>query len=260
MVRHFYFPAFVLLMMLFPVRAQSEIFQRFDQEGNLIQSGRIKSDYFKPKVKRYLIPAGILLYKDVNYESYPVFGKTLSEIINSSEENGPFNKNENRRFPSKFEWSPILSYQYTFSSAIDEDDKTVHVVLEIYDIEIDCDITITLPALIDNIKLNSVEINLWKNYLQRLVDHEHDHVKFIKETYANNAFLKNLKDINYFTFDYINNLDIEKTIEFFLRKETKKIGREWINKIKIRNDKYDIETEHGKKHEKRKSFFKKQND
>lgn len=245
-----------MIVILFAGSAYPEIIQIFNQEGAMISTGKGKSASDRASgIARYSIPDGIELHKDVSYEFYPVFGKTFSEIVKSSEENGPFNKKEKMRFPTKHDWNTGWSYQFALSYDIDEEENKAHVSLELYDIDFMDEITITLPTLTDDTALNPVEKNMWKNYLLRLLEHEHDHVRIIRNPDSRNEALNSLKEINYLIFDYKEDMDIEKIVGRFLMEETEGIGREWVKKIKARDDEYSKITEHGRKHENRNRFF-----
>lgn len=255
--KHYVLPSLLFLISL-AGSASPGISQYFDSDGNPAPSELRKStDDLLPGASRYSAPEGVELRKDIKYEYYPVFGKTFSELVRSSEENGPFNIKKNRRFPSKYEWSPGWSYQFDYTYALDEETGTVHVALEIADIDIKYNITITLPILIDDTSLNPIEKNMWKIYFLRLLEHEHDHVKIIQDNESKNKVLNSIREINYLIFDQKKGLDIEKTVSIFLKDETSKIGRDWIKQIKDRNDAYDRLTEYGSRHEQKESFFNK---
>jgi hypothetical protein len=257
MGRKYHIFSAVLLMLFSAGNAYPEIFQYFDQEGNYLSSSKIKSAEPVSRVHRYSVPEGVKLYKDITYEYYPVSGKTFLEIVNSTKENGPFNKKENRRFPTKSLWNVGWSYQFVYSSAFDEESNKIHVAVEIYDVNIDYDITITLPTTIDDTSLNPIEKSLWKNYFQKLLEHEHNHVRIIKDDNAKNALIKYFEEIDYLIFDNISNTDIENTVAVYIKEETLKIGRAWVKQLKSRNDEYDRTSYYGKKQELRESFFKK---
>ncbi len=256
MNRKYFFLGTVLLIILFAGSAYPEISQYFYQEGNLSLSRRKKGTELIFKVRRYSIPEGIELKKDIRYEFYPVFGRTFSEIVRSAEENGPFDKKENRRYLSKFDWGIGWSYQYSYTYIIDNENNTVHVSVEIFDMKIEYDITITLPTLIDDTALNPVEKNLWKSYFLKLMEYEHDHAKIVKDDDLKNTVINNITDISYLIFDYKSNTDIEQKVVSFIKKETSEIGYEWLKQIKSRKDEYDSMTEQGKKPEMREAFFK----
>src|SRR3990172_3169165 len=251
-----FFLCIVFSLHMSPVVESAVVSQHFGNEGSLV-SEKKKSPYMpSPGTFRYSIPEGIELHKDITYEYYPVFGKTFSEIVTSVEENGPFNREKNRRSTSKFEWGVGWSYQFEFTYVIDEETKLVDVALEISDINIRYDITITLPTLIDDTSLNPIEKSLWKAYFQRLLEHEHDHAKIIQDAEAKNTVLASIKGLNYLTFDFRTDINIEKTIGLFLREETAKLGQEWVRRLKDRLGDYDRVTDYGNKHDLRQSFFK----
>jgi predicted secreted Zn-dependent protease len=231
-----------------------ETSQYFNSEGNPLSSySRSASRPYG--TQRHYIPEGIELQKDIRYEFYPVFGKTFSEIVESAEENTPVYLKNKRRLPSRFEWTVGWSYKIAFSQGIDEEDKTVHVSVEIYDLSITDNITITLPALIDDTVLNPAEKALWKNYYLRLVEYEHDHVKIIRDREAQEELEKKFSDLNYVIFDYSPDIDIQKTVKTYIRKETEKTGSTWVKNLKKRYDEYDRATEYGLALQKRDAFF-----
>ena len=267
--------------------ASSEIIQFFDSKGNPVSFPRAKIPYETKSVfKRFSIPEGIELRKDIKHEFYPVFGKTFSEVVRSTEENGPRNIKENKHYKSKLEWKFGWSYKFRhtqkpdiesqdeekpedadqhdeelveesrYDQAHDEENKTLNVALDIYDINISYDISITLPTLLDDSALNPIEKSMWKNYLQKIINYEYDHVKIIEDLATKEAIIKSIKDIDYIVFDFKKDVDIEKVAESFLRDETAKLGRYWADRIKIRYDEYNRATQYGLKPELRESFFK----
>ncbi len=242
---------FVVLLISVPVHAEISLF--FDQNGNIISSPSKKSSEV---ATRHLVPEGVELPKGVNYEFYPVFGKTFSEIVRSAEENGPFDRSLKRRFTSRHEWAIGWSFQYEDSYEIDEEENTVRASVEIFDVEVRDIISMTLPTLIDDTALNQAEKNLWKNYFLRLLEYENGFLRIIRDPDSRNELIKSLKDINYFVFDYSSVPEAEKTVETSIREEDMKIGRAWVKQIRARCDDYERATEHGSKYEAIESFFK----
>ncbi len=241
---------------LFNGMSYSEISQYYDRDGNSLSSGGKKPETgLSYRAWKYYIPEGLELQKDLRYEFFPVFGKTFSEIVRSAVENSPAGQKDIKRLPSGFDWTSGWSCQLAYSHSIDEDDKAVHVSVEIYDINITYDITITLPTLIDDTALNPAEKNLWKNYYLRLLEYEYDHARIIRDKDAQEELRKKFSDLNYVIFDYSADIDIQKTVETFIRKETEKLGREWAKNLKKRVDEYDRATEHGLDPGKRDAFF-----
>lgn len=230
----------------------------FDSDGNLTSADRRKSLLplsHSSGTSRYSIPEGVELMKDIRYEYYPVFGKTFANIVKSAEENGPFDRNKKRRFPSTYEWNLSLSYQIEYEHELEEETQKVHAAIEVYDVKITNAITITLPTLIDDTALNPIEKNLWKNYFSRILEHEHDHVRIIRDDNSKNAFLDSLSEL-YLIFDSAGGIDIDRKVSLYVREETAKLAREWIKKLKERLEDYDRITGHGAKQEQRGTFFK----
>lgn len=246
-----------LFILLIAGRAFSETAHYYDQDGNVITSAKKPNPSVSSRVQKYAVPEGIELQKDINHEYYLIFGKNFSEIVKSIEENSIYDRTANRRFPTKSEWSTGISYNFSYSPEIDEDENTVRVTVEIYDIKTYYDITITLPALIDDTSLVPFEKTLWKNYFQRLLDHEYDHVRIIKDQDLKKTLSLGISDIHLLVFEYKDDVDIEAIVRQSVKEETEKLGQEWAKQIKNRNEEYDKVTSYGEKSEMRESFFKK---
>lgn len=234
----------------------AEIYQHFDSEGTMVSSGsRKRTRDLSYGGQRYSVPEGVTLQKDIRYEFYPVFGKTFSEIVRSAEENSPAGQKPKKRLPTKSDWSVAWSFDIDFMEAVDEETKTVHASVEIFDIKIAYHITTILPTLIDDTALNPTEKNLWKNYYHRLAEYEDDHARIIRDGEAQEDLKKQFSELEYVIFDYANDIDIQKTVETFIQKETEKIGAEWVRNRKKRIDEYDRVTEFGFALQQRESFF-----
>jgi len=250
---HLFFLSFFLL---YGSVSCAEISQYFDSDGNSLSAGsKGRPDSLSSDVKRYSIPDGIELLRDIRYEFYPVFGKTFSEIVRSAEENNPADLKNKERLPSRSDWTLGWSYKIHYSEEVDEESNTVRVSAEIYDITITYDFTITLPTLIDDTALNPAEKNLWKNYFLRLVEYEHDHAKIIRDKDAQEELQKEFSSLNHEVFIFSADIDIEKTAGKIIQKETEKIGREWVKNLKKRSAEYDKATDYGFAFQKRDSFF-----
>lgn len=297
MVRQHYILLAVLIVVFSPFSAYPETIQHFDSKGKPVSFTQQKTSYdAKSLVRRYSLPKGIELRKDIKYEFYPVFGKTFSEIVRSTEESGPMNPKENKRYRSKFEWNFGWSYKFKYTQKFykedqyeqeldeesrydeefdeekqyeeefleesqydeepDEESPIIDVELDIYDIDILYDIRITLPTLIDDSALNPIEKSMWKNYLQNIIDYEHDHVKIIKDPDTKETIIKSIKSIDSMILDHKENVDIGRVAESYLGNETAMLGRYWANQIKLRHDKYDKITNFGLKPEMREALFK----
>ncbi|MDH4232151.1 MAG: DUF922 domain-containing Zn-dependent protease [Nitrospirota bacterium] len=252
----YFIPLFLAGIMLYGNASCAEISQHFDSEGNPLSAGRWGTENSLPcGIQRYSVPEGIELQKDIRYEFYPVFGKTFSEIVRSAEENSPVDLKDKKRLPSRSEWTIGWEYKLAYSYGIDEEEKTVHALAEIYDINITFYIKITLPTLIDDTVLNPAEKTLWKNYYLRLVEYEHDHAKILRDSEAQKELIGKFKDLGYVIFDYSDDIDIQKTVETFVQRETEKTGSNWVKELKKRSDEYEKVTEYGFALQKRDSFF-----
>ena len=252
----YFIPLFLAGILLYSNASCSEISQHFDSEGKSIPSDRRGTEHGPSyRIQRYSIPEGIELQKNIRYEFYPVFGKTFSEIVRSAEENSPVAPKNNKRLPSRTDWTTGWDYKLRYSYGIDEEERTAHALVEIYDINITSDITITLPTLLDDTALNPAEKNLWKNYYLRLLEYEHDHAKIIRDSDAQKELSRKFNDLDYVIFDYSDDIDIQKTVETFIRRETEKTGSEWVKNLKKRIEEYEKVTEYGFALQKRDSFF-----
>jgi hypothetical protein len=209
----------------------SAISQFFDSQGNIIASGLQEADTGTAFAHRYSMPEGIELFKDVKYAYYPVFGKTFSELVSSSEENGPYDTKEKKRFPAKTVWKVGWTYRYVSTSPLEED-RMMHVAVEIHDIVFHDDITVTLPTVLDSTVLTPVEKSLWENYLQKLLKAEHTMVDRIRDPVMRDELIRRFESIDYLIFEDRGRLPVDQTIERLIEEETFKIGREWIEKIK----------------------------
>lgn len=221
-----------------------EISQYFDSEGNPL-STKSRNRAVRPtgSIRRYSVPEGIVLQKDIRYEFFPVFGRTFSEIVQSAEENIPVNTKDKKRLPARFDWTVGWTYDIDYSEEMDEENQTVRVSVEIYDIDITYDIKITLPTLIDDTVLNPAEKNLWKNYYLRLVKYEHDRSKMIRDKDTQDELRKKFIALDKVVFFFPTDTDIKRTVEALIQKETQKIGSEWIRNLKKRISEHDRETE-----------------
>ena len=234
----------------------SEISQNFDSNGNPISSkSRSRVDSLSSGRHRYSVPEGIELQKDIRYEFYPVFGKTFSEIVRSAEENSPVALKSTKHLPTRFEWSVGWSYKIDYSTELDEEENSIDTDIELDNVSIKYNIKITLPTLIDDTVLNPGEKTLWKNYYHNLVQYEHDHARIIRDNDAKAELLRKFRELDYMSFDYPSDIDIQKAVEAFIKKETAAIGSAWVKDLKHRIDAYDRATEYGLALQNRESFF-----
>jgi predicted secreted Zn-dependent protease len=232
------------------------ISQYFDSAGTPLSPAHHdqRRTEYRGKISQYAVPDGVELRRDISYEYYPVFGKSFSEAVRSSEENGPFISRLNRQAPSKIDWSAGFSFTYDYHYDIDEETSTAHATIAISDIAVKYNFTITLPALLDDTALSAIEKKLWQNYFQRLLEREHARAAVIADAESRKKLEDDLKDIKGIAFDNVSDSEnIEHSVEFSVKEEAAKIGQGWIRKINERLDEYNLKTE--KKLPRRQPFF-----
>jgi hypothetical protein len=239
--------AVIMFNLFFSVVAYPEISQYFNHNGNVIAGNKIDTTVRPSQAHGHMVPEGIKLFNDVTYEFYPVFGKTISEIVRSAEENGPFHSKDRRRYPSKAEWIIGWSFRIDYAYIVEEKAKKIHVSLDIHDIKIEDVIKITLPTNIDVTALNPIEKALWKDYFLHFLEYEHEHVKILRNTDSKMELKGLFEDISYTTLDYEDDIDIENKVVTFVGQKTAVTGREWV--LKLINKIRDLEqrTNHGLK-------------
>jgi hypothetical protein len=199
----------------------------FDSHGNPTVPPRAQNGERSFRgVSRYAVPDGIELPEGLSYDYYPVFG-------------GPLIEGRDVRSPSGTRWSLGISYQYNYTYEVDEELRTVRATIDISDVSVKYDITITLPALLDDSSLNVVEKRLWKNYFRRLLEREKGKAEIIRDEDTRKEIEGAVGEIKGLSFDYTDDDAIEHSVKVFLGEETDKIGREWVKKIGEKLDAYD---------------------
>ncbi len=229
-MKHF-FAALVLAgcLLLLTGTPSAEIVQFFDNDGNPAPARQLIPP--DPSSRKFTVPEGIELRPDVRYESYPVFGRTFAEIVQSAEENGPYDRVSRKRSTSRFSWSLGWSYQLTYDIEYDDENEQLHCDMAISDVVFLYDLTIILPALTDDSALNPIEKDLWKNYVAGLVASEHGRVRIVKDD-VRDSVLKRMGEISYLSLPADQADSAEQIIEQAVRNETARIGRETIQKIR----------------------------
>lgn len=251
MLRNFLL-AMVIILSACP--AYATVYQYFDQEGT-----RIVTDNPYGIKKPRPVPAENyqdikLRYRDdVSYDYYPVTGGNFQELISSTNMNGPFDPGDRKKYAGQTKWN--IGWHYKFNSSYTVDGAYLYLSLNIYDIEFISDISVLLPGLPERTTLSYHDLKLWENFVQKLLEHEHDHVKIIKDPFYKNEALKKMSAIKQLTLAYDPGADLDTLIKDTLESETAQIGHDLIMTIKKQNVEYDRITEHGLKAEMRDIFF-----
>ena len=243
----------VLSMLLSAGKAESEISQYFDHHGKAVTHSKKPSAERRIRIRRYLLPEGVALQKDITYEFYPVFGKTFAEIISFVNENGPSSSKDNRRYPSKSEWFIGWSYEFEHTYIVEKDAGLVHISVELYNVSTDHDITITLPTLVDTSQFNPIERNLWKEFFVQSLDYEHALSNILKDPAAASDLANRFSDITYFSLKYREGMDTEKEVRRLIIRDTMQIGRDWVAGLRKKMSDVKRDPEAGKKIEEKPS-------
>lgn len=104
---------------------------------------------------------------DVRLESYPVAGRTLSDVRRAIETSGPISQ-EGRRFHG------LTTWQYRFNYAQDGRGRC-----EPRTAVVGVDISVTLPELARPDLLEARDRRAWEDYVTRLAWHEREHVLLV---------------------------------------------------------------------------------
>lgn len=203
----------------------------FDSEGRQLRSLPKATEKSTRRSSHNSAPEGVSPLSDVAYEYYPVSGRTFSEIMRSIGENGPYIRNRTERQPCRVDWTVEFSLQYEFSSALDEENGKMHAATEISGITLEDNSTVTLPSLIDDTALNPVEQSMWRTYLSDLVAHCHNVVAIIRDQQVKKTAGDKLTETTYLIFDYTEGMDVEKSVDSFLRGEAIRTAIESVREI-----------------------------
>ena len=258
------------LLLALPSVIHATVFQYFDQDGTLIITDspdglrHVKPKHFTPYKEPLKQPeAGKELpktvkpdyKKDVQYNYYPVTGKNLQELLASADKNGPFDSKDGRTYPAQTRWRLGWSYDFNYSSQ--REGEYIHVALNMFDINLNSDITVILPMISEGTELNPHDLELWKKYVKGLLEHENDHVRITTDPLYWDEAQKTISGVKELTLPYDGHSDVDSVIKNTVKAETEKMGHDLMKTIKMRNDEYDRVTEHGLKPGMRDIFFSK---
>jgi predicted secreted Zn-dependent protease len=266
-MRRFTLIFLLFFLSIFSSTAGAEVFQYFDEDGTLIitdnpfgtkkKKPRTHSDISKspitPEIKAKELKSGLI--EDVLYDYYSVSAGNYHEAINSISLIGPYDEKEKKNYAGQTTWNLGLSYKLNYSYQIAE--SYVNISTSIYDVEFKSYITVLLPSLSENSTLPAQDMKQWNSFLKGLLEHEHDHVRIIRETSFRDEAMQNIASLKEFSFKYAPSYNLDELIKNAVETETAKIGCDMSKKIKKLNDEYDRLTDHGLKPEMKDLFFKK---
>jgi predicted secreted Zn-dependent protease len=234
--------------------AYATVYQYFDEEGTLIVTDNLSGTKKPgPRPPSYNTYQNIRYRDDVSYDFYSVTGKDFPELISSTNLNGPLDPVDRKKYAGQTKWN--AGWSYSFNSSYKTDETYMNVSLDILDIEFMSEISVLLPVLQERTALSDHDLILWDHFVQRLLEHEHDHVKIVKDNVQRDDAVKKISAIKQLTLVYDPGVDPEKLIKDAVESETLRIGHDLIMTIKKQNEEYDRLTDHGLKAEMRNTFF-----
>ena len=244
--------AIVILLTVSP--AYATVYQYFDEEGTLIVTDNpfgTKKPTPRPDIA---YPDIKLRYRDdVSYDFYPVTGNNFVELISSTNLNGPLDPADRKKYAGQTKWN--TGWSYAFNSSYTIDGTYMYVSLNILDIEFMSDISVLLPVLQDRTTLSNYDLILWDHFVQKLLEHEHDHVKIVKDPVYKDEAVKKISAIKQLRLAYNPGDNLDTLIKGAVESETLRIGHDLIMKIKQQNEEYDRITDHGLQAEMSAAFF-----
>jgi predicted secreted Zn-dependent protease len=242
------------LLLCFARAAEAVIYQYFDEEGTLIVTNvpDLSKKPFSQKEEIYHNVA-LKFRDDVSYEFYPVTGGTFQEAVMNANMTGPIETKDNRRYAAQTRWK--IGWSYKLDSTYRIEDNRVRASMNLFDVEIKADIVVLLPALSGQTAFSEHDMALWEQFVQGLLDHEHDHVALIKEMFFRDEATRRIAALRELTLDYVPGMAVGEAIKKTVESRTAEIGHDLIREIRARNDEYDRLTGHGLKPEMRRIFF-----
>lgn len=238
--------------------AHAEVFRYFDEEGTLIvtddpygKKKRERPEYHKKQTRSNKVQPNFR--EDVFYEFYEVSGKTVHDAVAAADRLGPLDKHEGRHYAGQTRWNFGLSYTLDFSYS--NEDDLIAASVQISDIDFRSDITVILPELSDDTRFESSDINAWGLFLQMLSEHEHDHVRIIREPRFRQELISAISGIRELTMPNQGDENAGSMVKSAIESKIGALVHETIRKIKQKNDEYDRLTDHGRKPELRSLFF-----
>jgi len=250
----------LLVLLAFCTPVQAEVYQYFDDQGTLIVTDnpygikRPKSSQplqsYKPAPNQQV---SLVLLDDVQYDYYPVFGGSFHDVVAYINANAPFDPVANMRFAGQTRWA--TGWKYSFGYSYSREGGDLRAKVDIRDIQIKSDISVLLPMLSPDSVLGHHDLQLWQKFTGEILEHEHDHVKIVRDGHYRDEALRRISAIRELLVPAVPGESPDSQIQGAVEAETARIGHELIKTIKARNEEYDRLTGHGAKPEMRAVFF-----
>jgi hypothetical protein len=104
-------------------------------------------------------------------------------------------------------------------------------------------------------ELGHHDLQQWQEFMTRLLEHEHDHVRIVRESFLRDEAVRKVLAIREVLVYAEPGVDPDSQIRQAVETETAKIGHELVKTVKAKNDEYDRLTEHGLRPEMKAVFF-----
>ncbi|MDA8082678.1 MAG: DUF922 domain-containing protein [Nitrospiraceae bacterium] len=248
------------LVLAYAASLHAEVFQYFDDEGTLIVTDN-PYGVKRPRASRPLNTytpkpdqqVRLDLLSDVEYDYYPVYGRNFAEVVRSVDANGPYDEGDGRRYAGQTRWT--AGWSYSFASSYRQEGGFLRAEVGIRDMQFKSNISVLLPMLSPETTLPPQDFQQWQYYMTRLLAHEHDHVRIIRDTAFREEAQQKFSAIREVVVPADPGVDPDALIRQAVEARTARIGHELIIEIKNRNDEYDRMTDHGARPEMRAAFF-----
>ena len=258
-----------LLFLLIGTISRADVYQYFDEEGTLIVTddpygtkkarrpfrslGERREDVKADNPPSKRPEAGPNFREDVSYDFYAVSAGSVHEAIAAIERLGPYDSLDNRRYAGQTRWRFGLSYKLEASYRIQ--DNMLYASARIHDIDFDADITVILPELTEESRSAMPDIRPWEEFLRHLAEHEHDHVKIIREPRYREDLMAGISAIGELVLPLSAGEHTETVVNRAFESKVADVAHGIMRRIKQINDEYDDLTDHGRKPEFRSAFF-----
>lgn len=249
-----------IIMLVVAAPLHAEVFQYFDDEGTLVVTDnpfglkRPRSAQplktYKPKKDQQI---SLNLLGEVDYDYYPVFGRSFGEVINSVQANGPYDTGDARRYAGQTKWT--TGWSYSFDSSYTRDGGNLRAAVTIRDIRFRSDIAVLLPMLSPDSELGYHDLQQWQEFMARLLEHEHDHVRIVRDPFPRDEAVNKVLAIREILVRAEPGVDPDSLVRQAVETGTARIGHELVRMVKAKNDEYDRLTEHGLRPEMKSVFF-----
>ncbi len=252
-------PRLILLFCLMIVpAAHAEVFQYFDEEGTMIVTddpyGTKKRDRqtYRPQQSNKK-SVSLNRRENVDYQFYEVSGQNIHDAMVATDRVGPYDPREGRNYAGQTRWNFGLSYNMDFSYRLEGD--LIVALAQISGIDFRSDITVTLPSLAENNRFEPPDYKVWEGFLQQLAEHEHDHVRIIREPRFSQEVISGISGIRELSLPNRADENAEAVVRAAIESEAGAVAHAVMRKIKQKNDEYDNLTDHGRKPELSNAFF-----